>query len=181
MTHKQTPSERAAAIYNAQLVDLHTLLKGIPESVEQEDHRGPSHWPGTLVVVAIATAAGVYALGKWAGVSIAAGMFVLILAAMWIGWARTLALLAATVLTALVLFATTGCSAPSAQQEAEDVAADAATAQMQAAIDQRCASVQVHQQLACAVDALAELQPDRWTPEDQDRGRDAAALIEGQK
>ena len=70
---------------------------------------------------------------------------------------------------ALLLFALVAFGGPSAQQEAEDVADDAATAQMQAAIDARCHSRAVHEQLACAVDALAEMQPERWTPEDAAR------------
>ena len=70
---------------------------------------------------------------------------------------------------ALLLAALVAFGGPSAQQEAEDVADDAATAQMQAAIDARCHSRAVHEQPACAVDALAEMQPDRWTPEDAAR------------
>ena len=97
-------------------------------------------------------------------------------------WPGIIALLGAIVLACLLIFAVSGCSAPSAQLEAEAVEADiqdAQTAAMQAAIDKRCASVRVHEQLACAVDALAELQPDRWMPEDVARGREAARIAGG--
>lgn len=90
------------------------------------------------------------------------------------GWIGLIAIWAVAIALALTIIFLSGCSAPSAQQEAEDVADDAATAQMQAAIDARCHSRAAHEQLACAVDALAELQPDRWTPEDADR---AAAAV----
>ena len=93
-------------------------------------------------------------------------------------WPGIIALFAVVMLTSLAFLV--GCTSPSAQVEAEAVAADvqdAQTAAMQAAIDKRCASVRVHEQLACAVDALAELQPDRWTPEDKTRAAAAAELI----
>lgn len=77
---------------------------------------------------------------------------------------------------ALLIAALVAFGGPSAQQEAEDVADDAATAQLQAAIDARCHSRAVHEQLACAVDALAEMQPDRWTPEEVARGHEAARI-----
>ena len=93
------------------------------------------------------------------------------------GWIGLIAIWAVAIALALTIIFLSGCSAPSAQQEAEDVADDAATAQMQAAIDARCHSRAAHEQLACAVDALAEMQPDRWTPEDVQRGRQAAQLI----
>lgn len=94
-------------------------------------------------------------------------------------WPGIAAIIGAVALAILIIVAVTGCSAPSAQQEAEDVAADARTAQMQAAIDARCNSRAAHEQLACAVDALAELQPNRWTPEDVQHGHQAAQLIGG--
>lgn len=81
----------------------------------------------------------------------------------------TLLIAAGIVLTSLVLPA---ACVPDSQAEAEAVAADvqdAKTAAMQAAIDARCQSRAAHEQLACAVDALAELQPERWMPEDADR------------
>ena len=92
-------------------------------------------------------------------------------------WPGIIALFAVVMLTSLAFLV--GCTSPSAQVEAEAVAADvqdAQTAAMQAAIDKRCASVRVHEQLACAVDALAELQPDRWTPEEVARGHEAARI-----
>ena len=94
-------------------------------------------------------------------------------------WPGIAAIIGAVALAILIIVAVTGCSAPSAQQEAEDVAADAQTAQMQAAIDARCNSRAAHEQLACTVDALAELQPDRWTPEYVQRGHQAAQMIGG--
>ena len=93
-------------------------------------------------------------------------------------WPGIAAICAAVTLACIVIFAA-GCSAPSAQQEAEDVAAEVEAATLQAAIDERCADAEVHKQLACAVDALAELQPDRWTPEYVQRGHQAAQMIGG--
>lgn len=93
-------------------------------------------------------------------------------------WPGIAAICGALAFAILIIFSVGGCSSPSAQVEAEAVAADvqdAQTAAMQAAIDKRCASVRVHEQLACAVDALAELQPDRWTPEDWE---EADSLVE---
>ena len=69
-----------------------------------------------------------------------------------------------------------GLPGPDAQTEAQDVNIDAQTAAMQSAIDSVCGHLDPRTQLACAVDALAELQPDRWTPEDVERGHAAAAL-----
>ena len=69
---------------------------------------------------------------------------------------------------------------PDAQAEAEAVAADvqdAQTAAMQEAIDRVCGHLDVRTQLACAVDVLSELQPDRWTPEDAERAHEAAEYI----
>lgn len=96
-------------------------------------------------------------------------------------WPGIAAICGALAFAILIIFSVGGCSSPSAQQEAEDVAAeaDAVTAKMQAAIDARCKSVRAHEQLACAVDALAELQPDRWMPEDVARGREAARIAGG--
>ena len=70
---------------------------------------------------------------------------------------------------ALLLAALVAFGGPSAQQEAEDVAADAATAQMQAAIDRNCAGLDQRSELQCALDTLQELQPNRWIPEDAAR------------
>lgn len=89
------------------------------------------------------------------------------------------AICAAVALACILIFSVSGCSAPSAQQEAEDVAAEVEAATLQAAIDERCADSEVHKQLACAVDALAELQPDRWTSEYVHRGHQAAQMIGG--
>lgn len=96
-------------------------------------------------------------------------------------WPGIAAICGALAFAILIIFSVGGCSSPSAQREAEDVAAeaDAVTAKMQAAIDARCKSVRAHEQLACAVDALAELQPDRWMPEDVARGREAARIAGG--
>ena len=70
---------------------------------------------------------------------------------------------------------------PDAQTEAQDVSMDAQAAAMQAAIDNVCGHLDPRTQLACAVDTLAELQPDRWTPEDVERGHAAAALAGDQR
>ena len=78
------------------------------------------------------------------------------------------------IISIALLFAFGG---PSAQQEAEDVADDAATAQMQAAIDRNCAGLDQRSELQCALDTLQELQPDRWIPEDAARARAAADYI----
>ena len=96
-------------------------------------------------------------------------------------WPGIAAICGALAFAILIIFSVGGCSSPSAQREAEDVAAeaDAVTAKMQAAIDARCHSRAAHEQLACAVDALAELQPNRWTPEDVQHGHQAAQLIGG--
>lgn len=94
-------------------------------------------------------------------------------------WPGIAAICAAVALACILIFLVSGCSAPSAQQEAEDVAAEVEAATLQAAIDERCADAEVHKQLACAVDALAELQPDRWTPEYVQRGHQAAQMIGG--
>ena len=70
---------------------------------------------------------------------------------------------------ALLLAALVAFGGPSAQQEAEDVADDAATAQMQDAIDRACHGKTDAEGLRCALDTLQRLQPDRWTPEDAAR------------
>ena len=70
---------------------------------------------------------------------------------------------------ALLIAALVAFGGPSAQQEAEDVADDAATAQMQAAIDRNCAGLDQRSELQCALDTLHELQPSRWIPEDAAR------------
>ncbi len=93
-------------------------------------------------------------------------------------WPGIAAICGALAFAILIIFSVGGCSSPSAQREAEDVAAeaDAVTAKMQAAIDARCKSVRAYEQLACAVDALAEIPPDRWTPEEVARGHEAARI-----
>lgn len=69
---------------------------------------------------------------------------------------------------------------PDSHTEAIDVEAAAQqTEAMQTAIDRACGHLDVHTQLACAIDVLAELQPDRWEPEDIERGKAAAGLAEG--
>ena len=69
---------------------------------------------------------------------------------------------------------------PDAHTEAMDVEAAAQqTEAMQAAIDRVCGHLDAKTQLACAIDVLAELQPDRWEPEDIERGKAAAGLAEG--
>lgn len=70
---------------------------------------------------------------------------------------------------ALLLAALVAFGGPSAQQEAEDVADDAATAQMQDAIDRACHGKTDAEGLRCALDTLQRLQPDRWIPEDAAR------------
>ena len=86
-------------------------------------------------------------------------------------------------IAALMLAITVGaCAAldngPDATTEADAVAADAQTAAMQEAIDRVCGHLDVRTQLACAVDVLSELQPDRWTPEDVERAHEAVETIE---
>ena len=83
-------------------------------------------------------------------------------------------------LIALAVGACAGLDGPSAQSEAEAVAMDAETAVMQATIDARCADISgTEKLLACAVDALAELQPDRWLPEEIAAGHEAARIAGG--
>ena len=69
----------------------------------------------------------------------------------------------------LLLAALVAFGGPSAQQEAEDVADDAATAQMQDAIDRACHGKTDADGLRCALDTLQRLQPDRWISEDAAR------------
>ena len=69
----------------------------------------------------------------------------------------------------LLLSALVAFGGPSAQQEAEDVADDAATAQMQDAIDRACHGKTDADGLRCALDTLQRLQPDRWISEDAAR------------
>lgn len=88
-------------------------------------------------------------------------------------WPGIIAIIGAVALAAL-LIVLSGCSAPSAQQEAEDVADDAATAQMQDAIDRACHGKTDAEGLRCALDTLQRLQPDRWIPEDAARAAMAA-------
>lgn len=101
--------------------------------------------------------------------------------------ARTKNLIGTLVLAGMFAAGTilpTAC-VPDAQAEAEAVAAsvqdaqaDAQTAAMQEAIDRVCGHLDIRTQLACAVDVLSELQPDRWTPDDIERAHDAVDLIE---
>ena len=83
---------------------------------------------------------------------------------------------------ALITAAVGACAAlnngPDATTEADAVAADAQTAAMQEAIDRVCGHLDVRTQLACAVDVLSELQPDRWTPEYVERAHEAVETIE---
>ena len=83
-------------------------------------------------------------------------------------WPFVWILISIALLLALVAF-----GGPSAQQEAEDVADDAATAQMQAAIDRNCAGLDQRSELQCALDTLQEHQPNRWIPEDAARAAPA--------
>ena len=83
-------------------------------------------------------------------------------------WPGIIAIIGAVALATL-LIVLSGCSAPSAQQEAEDVADDAATAQMQDAIDRACHGKTDAEGLRCALDTLQRLQPDRWISEDAAR------------
>lgn len=92
-------------------------------------------------------------------------------------------LVLAGLIAAASLVLPTAC-VPDAQAEAEAVAAsvqdaqaDAQTAAMQEAIDRVCGHLDIRTQLACAVDVLSELQPDRWTPEDAERAHEAAEYI----
>ncbi len=97
--------------------------------------------------------------------------------------ARTKNLIGTLVLAGMFAAGTilpTAC-VPDAQAEAEAVAADvqdAQTAAMQEAIDRVCGHLDVRTQLACAVDVLSELQPDRWTPEYVERAHEAVETIE---
>ena len=92
-------------------------------------------------------------------------------------WPGIAAICAAIALACILIFSVSGCSAPSARQEAEDVADDAATAQMQDAIDRACHGKTDAEGLRCALDTLQRLQPDRWTPEDVQRGHQAAQMV----
>lgn len=84
-------------------------------------------------------------------------------------WPGIAAICGALAFAILIIFSVGGCSSPSAQQEAEDVADDAATAQMQDAIDRACRGKTDAEGLRCALDTLQRLQPDRWIPEDAAR------------
>ena len=86
-------------------------------------------------------------------------------------WPVTLWLLA-IVWIFVGLFLLAGCSAPSAQQEAEATAAsvqDAETAALQAHVDAACGHLAGRTGMQCALRELQRLQPDRWTPEDAAR------------
>ena len=70
------------------------------------------------------------------------------------------------------LFLLAGCSAPSAQQEAEATAAsvqDAETAALQAHVDAACGHLAGRAGMQCALDELQRIQPERWIPEDAAR------------
>lgn len=70
------------------------------------------------------------------------------------------------------LFLLAGCSAPSAQQEAEAAAAsvqDAETAALQAHIDAECGRLAGRAGMQCAMDELQRLNPGRWINEDAAR------------
>lgn len=69
---------------------------------------------------------------------------------------------------------------PDAHTEAMDVEAAAQqTMTMQAAIDRTCTGLTGSAELQCALAVLQHEQPDRWTPEDVERGHTAAGLAEG--
>ena len=85
------------------------------------------------------------------------------------------------IIAAMVSMAALGCTAlmdaPGAHEEALAVAAEAETARMQAAIDKTCAHLRGQAELECALNVLAKLQPNRWEPEDIERGHKAARQI----
>lgn len=86
-------------------------------------------------------------------------------------WPATLWLLA-IVWIFVGLFLLAGCSAPSAQQEAEAAAAsvqDAETAALQAHIDAECGRLAGRAGMQCAMDELQRLNPGRWINEDAAR------------
>lgn len=86
-------------------------------------------------------------------------------------WPGIIALIGAVALACIVIFAA-GCSAPSAQQEAEATAAsvqDAETAALQAHVDAACGHLAGRAGMQCALDELQRIQPDRWIPEDAAR------------
>ena len=91
---------------------------------------------------------------------------------------KRLNLFAAALITAAVGACAALNNGPDATTEADAVAADAQTAAMQEAIDRVCGHLDVRTQLACAVDVLSELQPDRWTPEYVERAHEAVETIE---
>ena len=83
----------------------------------------------------------------------------------------------AVTLAVLISFAASGCSAPSAQQDAEATEAtvqDAQTAALQVHLDAACGHLVGKANWDCALRELQRLQPNRWTPEDADR---AAAAV----
>lgn len=75
---------------------------------------------------------------------------------------------------ALLIAALVAFGGPSAQQEAEDVADDAATAQMQDAIDRACHGKTDADGLRCALDTLNRIQPERLIHEEAARAALAA-------
>lgn len=75
---------------------------------------------------------------------------------------------------------TSGCSAPSAQDEAEDVASsvqDSETAAIQSHLDAKCGRLTGRAGMHCALAELQRIQPDRWTAEDVRHGNQAAELV----
>ena len=87
-------------------------------------------------------------------------------------WPGIAAICAAVTLACILIFAVSGCSAHSAQQEAEATAAsvqDAETAALQAHINEACADKTGRAGMRCALDELQRLQPDHWIPEDAAR------------
>ncbi len=92
-------------------------------------------------------------------------------------WPGIAAIIGAVTLAVLISFAASGCSAPSAQQDAEATEAtvqDAQTAALQVHLDAACGHLVGKANWDCALRELQRLQPDRWTPEDADR---AAAAV----
>ena len=86
-------------------------------------------------------------------------------------WPGIIAIIGAVALATL-LIVLSGCSAPSAQQDAEATEAtvqDAQTAALQVHLDAACGHLVGKANWACALRELQRLQPDRWTPEDAAR------------
>lgn len=87
-------------------------------------------------------------------------------------WPGIAAIWAAIALACILIFSVSGCSAPSAQQDAEATEAtvqDAQTAALQVHLDAACGHLVGKANWACALRELQRLQPDRWIPEDAAR------------